>query len=155
MQLVLEAREREETAAIACAPVPWVGSKLAGAATDVAGRVDSGVWSRKALTSVGLKLHGVVMGFVFTGASRYDTQAVVELLDSFAHHLKRLLGDSASNNAALPTFLLTYHSGALFVSVKVNQLPGRCKSHCTCPNILRNVPGACSPGRLLNSRLIV
>ena len=33
------------------------------------------------------------MGFLLTGASHYDDQAVVELLDSFAHHLKRLLGD--------------------------------------------------------------
>ena len=55
----------------------------------------------------GLKLHsvvsltGVVMGFLLTPASRYDNQPVVELLDSFAHHLKQRLGDGAYNDAAL------------------------------------------------------
>ena len=48
--------------------------------------------SSKALKYFGLKLHsvvsltGVVMGFLLAGASRYDNQAVVELLDSFGHH---------------------------------------------------------------------
>ena len=67
--------------------------------------------SSKALKYFGLKLHsvvsltGVVMGFLLAGASHYDNQAVVELLDSCAHHLKRLLGDGAYNDAALQHFL--------------------------------------------------
>ena len=79
----------------------------------------------------GFKLHsvvsltGVVMGFLLTGASRYDNQAVVDLLDSFAHHLKRLLGDGAYNDAALQTFLEQYRAVELLAPVKVNQQPVR------------------------------
>ena len=100
---------------------------------DFAGRAEYGVCSSKALKYFGLKLHsvvsltGVVMGFVLTGASHYDNQAVVELLDSFAHHLKRLLGDGAYNDAALQNFLAQYRSVELLAPVKVNQQPIRCR----------------------------
>jgi hypothetical protein len=50
---------------------------------------------------------------------------VVELLDSFAHHLKRLLGDRAYNDAALQNFLS--RSLELLAPVKVNQQPVRSK----------------------------
>jgi hypothetical protein len=52
---------------------------------------------------------------------------VVELLDSFAHHLKRLLGDGAYNDAALQNFLEQYRCVELLAPVKVNQPPVRCK----------------------------
>jgi len=100
---------------------------------DFAGRAEYGVCSSKALKYFGLKLHsvvsltGVVMGFVLTGASHYDNQAVVELLDSFAHHLKHLLGDGAYNDAALQTFLEQYRALELLAPAKVNQPPIRSK----------------------------
>ncbi len=81
----------------------------------------------------GLKLHsvvsltGVVMGFVLTGASRNDNQPVVELLGSFAHHLKWRLGDGAYNDAALQTFLEQSRSLEVLAPVKVNQAPVRSK----------------------------
>ena len=87
----------------------------------------------KAMKYFGLKLHsvvsftGVVMGFLLTPASRYDNQPVVELLDSFSHHLKRLLGDGAYNDAALQTFLEQYRSLELLAPTKVNQQPVRSK----------------------------
>src|SRR5207248_8336664 len=90
LQVVLDGLEMEETAVIDSAPVPCVGYKRAKHASDFAGRAEYGVCSSKALKYFGLKLHsvvsltGVVMGFVLTGASHYDNQAVVELLDSFA-----------------------------------------------------------------------
>src|SRR5258708_6102197 len=65
--------------------------------------------------------------FRLPGASHYDNQAVVELLDSFAHHLKRLLGDGAYNDAALQTFLEQYRSVELLAPVKLNQQPVRSK----------------------------
>ncbi len=131
LQVVLDALQLEETAAIDSAPVPCVGYKRAKHVSDFAGRADYGVCSSKAMKYFGLKLHsvvsltGVVMGFVLTGASRYDNQAVIELLDSFAHHLKRLLGDGAYNDAALQTFLEQYRSLELLAPVKVNQPPIR------------------------------
>jgi len=118
LQVVLDALELEETAVIDSAPVPCVGYKRAKATSDFAGTADYGVCSSKALKYFGLKLHsvvsltGVVMGFLLTGASHYDNQAVVELLDSFAHHFTRLLGDGAYNDAALQTFLKQYQLGA-------------------------------------------
>jgi hypothetical protein len=127
LQLVLDALALEETAAIDSAPVPCVGYKRAKAASDFAGRADYGVCSSKALKYFGLKLHsvvsltGVVMGFLLSGASCYDNQPAVELLDSFAHHLKRLLGDGAYNDVALQTFLAQYRSVELLAPVKVNQ----------------------------------
>src|SRR5205085_7544156 len=98
-----------------------------------AGMAEYGVCSSKALKYFGLKLHsvvsltGVMMGSLLTGASHYDNQAVVELLDSFAHHLKHLLGDGAYNDAALQNFLAQYRSVELLAPVKVNQQPIRCR----------------------------
>ena len=133
LQIVLDALQLEETAAIDSAPVPCVGYKRAKHASDFVGMADYGVCSSKAMKYFGLKLHsvvsltGVVMGFLLTGASRYDNQPVVELLDSFAHHLKRLLGDGAYNDVALQTFLEQYRSLELLAPVKVNQAPTRSK----------------------------
>src|SRR5437016_5472299 len=133
LQVVLDALEMEETAAIDSAPVPCVGYKRAKRASDFAGTAEYGVCSSKAMKYFGLKLHsvvsltGVVMGFLLTGASRYDNQAVVELLDSFAHHLERLLGDGAYNDAALQNFLKQYRSVELLAPVKLNQQPVRSK----------------------------
>ena len=133
LQVVLDALEREETAAIDSAPVPCLGYKRGKQASDFAGTAEYGVCSSKAMKYFGLKLHsvvsltGVVMGFLLTGASHYDNQAVVELLDSFAHHLKRLLGDGAYNDATLQTFLEQYRSVELLAPVKVNQQPIRSK----------------------------
>src|SRR5947207_6392165 len=133
LQIVLDALQLEETAAIDSAAVPCVGYKRAKAASDFVGTAQYGVCSSKAMKYFGLKLHsvvsptGVVMGFLLTGASHYDNQVVVELLDSFAHHLKRLLGDGAYNDAALQTFLEQYRSLELLAPVKVNQQPIRCR----------------------------
>jgi len=131
LQVVVDALELEETAVIDSAPVPCVGYKRAKASSDFAGTADYGVCSSKALKYFGLKLHsvvsltGVVMGFLLTGASHYDNQAVVEVLDSFAHHFKRLLGDGAYNDADLQTFLKQYRSVQVLAPVKVNQQPVR------------------------------
>src|SRR5712691_5508876 len=133
LQVVLDALELEETAVIDSAPVPCVGYKRAKHSSDFAGTADYGVCSSKAMKYFGVKLHsvvsltGVVMGFLLTGASHDDNQAVVELLDSFSHHLKRLLGDGAYNDAALQTFLEQYRSLELLAPVKLNQQPVRSK----------------------------
>ncbi len=133
LQVVLDALELEETAAIDSAPVPCVGYKRGKQATDFAGTAQYGVCSSKAMKYFGLKLHsvvsltGVVMGFLLTGASHYDNQAVVELLDSFSHHLKRLLGDGAYNDGTLHNFLEQYRSVELLAPVKLNQQPVRSK----------------------------
>src|SRR5437762_1209834 len=133
LQVVLDALEVEETAAIDSAPVPCMGYKRGKQASDFVGTAEYGVCSSKAMKYFGLKLHsvvsltGVVMGFLLTGASHYDNQAVVELLDSFAHHLKHLLGDGAYNDAALQNFLAQYRSVEVLAPVKVNQQPIRCR----------------------------
>src|SRR5438132_7462280 len=129
LQVVLDALALEETAAIDSAPVPCLGYKRAKHASDFVGTAEYGVCSSKAMKYFGLKLHsvvsltGVVMGFLLTGASHYDNQAVVELLDACAHHLKRLLGDGAYNDAALQTLLWQYRSVELLAPVKVKQPP--------------------------------
>lgn len=133
LQIVLDALQLEETAAIDSAPVPCVGYKRAKQASDFVGTAEYGVCSSKAMKYFGCKLHsvvsltGVIMGFVLTAANRYDNQPVVELLDSFAHHLKRLLGDGAYNDAALQTLLEQYRSVELLAPTKVNQQPVRSK----------------------------
>jgi hypothetical protein len=53
---------------------------------------------------------------------------VVELLDSFSHHLKRLLGDGAYNDAALQSYLQQHRSLQLLAPVKANQAPKRSSS---------------------------
>lgn len=64
---------------------------------------------------------GLILGFVLTGASHYDNQPVVELLDSFPHHLQWLLGDGAYNDAALESYLEQYRSLVLLAPAKANQ----------------------------------
>ncbi len=131
LQMVLEALQLEETAAIDSAPVPCVGYKRAKHASDFVGTADYGVCSSKAMKYFGYKFHsvvsltGIIMGFLLTPASRYDNQPVVELLDSFSHHLKQLLGDGAYNDAALQCYLAQYRSLQLLAPAKVNQLPKR------------------------------
>src|SRR2546421_12212882 len=111
LQIVLDALQMEETAAIDSAPVPCVSYKRGKQSSDFVGTADYGVCSSKAMKYFGCKLHsvvslgGLILGFLLTPASRYDNQPVVELLDSFAHHLKLLLGDGASTDAALETSL--------------------------------------------------
>jgi Transposase DDE domain len=133
LQIVLDALLLEETAAIDWAPVPCVGYKRAKPASDFGGTAASGVWSSKAMKDFGCKRHsvvsltGVIMGWVLTAANSYDNQPVVELLDSFSHHLKRLLGDGADNDAALQNFLEQYRSVELLAPTRVNQQPVRSK----------------------------
>jgi hypothetical protein len=133
LQIVLDALQLEETAAIDSAPVPCVGYKRAKQASDFVGAADYGVCSSKAMKYFGCKLHsvvsltGVIMGFVVTAANSYDNQPVVQLLDSVAHHLKRLLGDGAYNDAALQAFLEQYRCVQLLAPTKVNQPAVRSK----------------------------
>jgi hypothetical protein len=134
LQLVLDALELSETAAIDSAPVPCVSYKRGKGASDFVGTADYGVCSSKAMKYFGYKLHsvvslsGLIMGFLLTPASRYDNQPVVELLDSFAHHLKLLLGDGAYNDAALESYLEQYRSLLLLSPAKGNQTPKRSPS---------------------------
>ena len=92
------------------------------------------VCSSKALKYFGCKLHtvvslsGLILGFLLTAASHYDNQPVVELLDSFSHHLQRLLGDGADNDAALESYLQQYRSLQLLSPAKANQTPKRSPS---------------------------
>jgi Transposase DDE domain len=134
LQVVLDAFALEETAVIDSAPVPCVSYKRGKEASDFGGTADYGVCSSKALKYFGCKLHtvvsltGLIMGFLLTPASRYDNQPVVELLDSFAHHLQRLLGDGAYNDAALESYLQQYRSLRLLSPAKGNQTPKRAPS---------------------------
>jgi Transposase DDE domain len=134
LQVVLDAFELEETAVIDSAPVPCVSYKRDKGASDFVGTADYGVCSSKALKYFGCKLHtlisltGLIMGFLLTPASRYDNQPVVELLDSFSHHLQRLLGDGAYNDAALESYLQQYRSLRLLSPAKGNQTPKRSPS---------------------------
>ena len=133
-QLVLDASELEETAAIDSAPLPSVSYKRSKQASDFVGTADYGVCSSKAMKYFGYKLHsvvslsGLIMGFLLTAANSYDNQPVVELLDSFSHHLKRLLGDGAYNDAALQRYLEQYRSLLLLAPAKANQAPKRSPS---------------------------
>jgi len=133
LQMVLDALALEETAAIDSAPVPCVGYKRGKQSSDFLGTADYGGCSSKAMKYFGCKFHsvvsltGVIMSFLITPASPYDNQPVVELLDSFAHHLKHLLGDGAYNDAALQSFLAQYRSLELLAPAKVNQQPQRSK----------------------------
>jgi Transposase DDE domain len=131
LQIILDALEQEETAVIDAAPVPCVGYKRSKADSDFAGKADYGVCSSKAMKYFGFKLHtivslsGVIMSFLLTPANRYDNQPVVELLDSFSHHLKHLLADGAYNDATLQTFLQQYRALELLAPAKVNQTAQR------------------------------
>jgi hypothetical protein len=134
LQLVLDAFELEETAVIDSAPVPCVSYKRSKGSSDFVGTADYGVCSSKALKYFGYKLHslvsltGLIMGFLLTPASRYDNQAVVELLDSFSHRLTLLLGDGAYNDAALESYLQQSRSLLLLSPAKSNQTPKRSSS---------------------------
>ena len=134
LQLVLDTLQLEETAAIDSAPVPCVSYKRGKQASDFVGMADYGVCSGKAMKYFGCKLHtvvslsGLIMGFLLTAASRYDNQPVVELLDSFSHHLQRLLGDGAYNDVALESYLHQYRSLHLLAPAKANQAPKRSPS---------------------------
>jgi hypothetical protein len=104
---------------------------------------DYGICSSKALKYFGCKLHsvvglsGIILGFLLTPANCYDNQPVVELLDSFSHHLTHLLGDGAYNDAALQCYLHQHRSWHLLAPVKENQAPRRSKSAQTQLNRLR------------------
>jgi hypothetical protein len=134
LQLVLDALELEEMAAIDSAPLPCVSYKRSKQASDFVGTADYGVCSSKAMKYFGCKLHtvvsltGLILGFLLTPASCYDNQPVVELLDSFSHHLKLLLGDGAYNDAALQSYLQQHRSLQLLAPAKVNQAPKRSSS---------------------------
>jgi hypothetical protein len=127
LQIVLDALQLEETATIDSVPVPCVAYKRGKHGSDFAGKADYGVCSSKAMKYFGFKLHtivsftGVVMSFLLTPANRYDNQPVVELLDSFSHHLKCLLGDGAYNDAPLQRFLEQYRSVQLLAPTKAKQ----------------------------------
>jgi hypothetical protein len=107
LKMVLEALQLEETAAIDSAPVPCVGYKRSKQTSDFRGTADYGICSSKAMKYFGCKLHsvvsltGLILGFLLTPASCYDNQPIVELLDSFSHHLSQVLGDGAYNDAVL------------------------------------------------------
>ncbi len=134
LQLVLDALHLEETAAIDSAPVPCESYKRSKQRSDFVGSADYGVCTSKAMKYFGYKLHTVVslsgriMGFLLTAASRYDNQPVVELLDSFSHHLKLLLGDGAYNDAALVSYLNQYRCLHLLAPAKANQAAKRSPS---------------------------
>jgi hypothetical protein len=133
LQIVLEALQLEETAAIDSAPVPCVSYKRSKQTSDFVGTADYGVCSSKAMKYFGCKIHsvvgltGIILGFLLTPANCYDNQPVVELLDSFSHHLTHLLGDGAYNDAALQSYLEQKHSLKLLAPVKANQEPIRSK----------------------------
>ncbi len=171
LQVVLEALEVEETAVIDSAPVPCMGYKRAKQASGFVGMAEYGVCSSKALKYFGLKLHsvvsltGVVMGFLLAGASHYDNQAVVELLDSFPitssicwetgptmtrryraswSNIARCscsLQSSATNSRCGPS---RRKSSSIACASSVKRSMRSCKSNCICPNTTPKVPGACS-----------
>jgi hypothetical protein len=60
LQIMLDALQLEETAAIDSAPVPCVSYKRSKQASDFVGSADYGVCSIKAMKYFGCKLHGVV-----------------------------------------------------------------------------------------------
>jgi Transposase DDE domain len=134
LQLVLDALDREDMAAIDSAPLPCVSYKRSKQASDFVGTADYGVCQSKAMKYFGCKLHtvvsltGLILGFLLTPANCYDNQPVVELLDSFSHHLQQVLGDGAYNDAALQSYLEQHRSLHLLAPAKVNQAPKRSSS---------------------------
>ncbi|GAC1684690.1 MAG: hypothetical protein NVS9B9_06710 [Ktedonobacteraceae bacterium] len=79
----------------------------------------------------------MILGFLLTPANCYDNQPVVELLDSFAHHLSHVLGDGAYNDAALQSYLQQERALKLLAPVKETQVPIRSKQAQTQLNRLR------------------
>lgn len=146
LHVVQQAQQMEETAAIDSAPVPCVSYKRSKKASDFVGYADYGVCSSKAMKYFGVKLHslvglsGTILGFLLTPASQYDNQPVVELLDSVAHHLKRLLGDGAYNDQALESYLQQYRALLLLAPAKVNQ---RAKRSAADPKLLNGLRLIC------------
>lgn len=65
------------------------------------------------------------MGVMLTGASPSDHQPVGALRDSFSHHLTRVLGDGASNDADLQRTRSPSRSLTLLAPVMVNHLSVR------------------------------
>lgn len=102
VQIVRDALQCEETAAIDSARVPCVSDTRSTQTSDCVGTADSGVCSSTAMKSFGctiqsvVGLRGVILAFLLTPASCSDTQPVMELLDSFPHHLTSMLGDGTS-----------------------------------------------------------
>src|SRR5256885_12957538 len=87
---------------------------------DFVGMAEYGVCSSKALKYFGLKLHsvvsltGVVMGFVLTGASHYDNQAVVEARNYERAtveglHMRQFLGYSRCSGILFTRVILDDH----------------------------------------------
>jgi hypothetical protein len=75
LQLVVEALEVEETAAIDSAPVPCVSYKRSKQSSDFVGRADYGVCSSKAMKYFGCKLHSVVsLSGLILGLPRHSSQ---------------------------------------------------------------------------------
>jgi hypothetical protein len=105
LQLVLEALQREETAAIDSAPLPCVSYKRSWQTSDFLGTANYGGCHSEAMKSCGCKIQSVVglaemiLGFLLAPASCSGHQPVG--LDSFAHHLTCLPGDGASHDAVL------------------------------------------------------
>lgn len=131
VQIVLDALALEETAISDSAPVPCVGDKRSTRQSDVLGVADDGVCCCKARTDVGCTLHGIVsrsgglMSFVLTPANTSEHQPVVEVLDSFCHHLTHVLGDGADNDAQRQQCLRHARDLAVVAPVTVNQPPVR------------------------------
>jgi hypothetical protein len=67
----------------------------------------------------------VIRSFVLTNAAPYDNQPVAELLDSFRHQFKDLLGDGAYNDEQLQAYLKQYRDLNLLAPTKKNQRPAR------------------------------
>jgi hypothetical protein len=127
LNLVQESLCAEETAVIDSAPVPCVSYKRSKQASDFVGTAAYGVCKSKELKYFGDKFHslvslnGLILGFLHTGANNYDNQPVVDLLESCVHHLQRVLGDGAYNDAAFESYLEQSRSLVLLSPAKANQ----------------------------------
>lgn len=143
LQVVLDALELEQTAAVDSAPVPCVGRKRDKSHSSFSGFADYGICSSKAMKYFGCKIHtvvgltGTILGYLLTSAAPYDNQPLTELLDSIPHNLKHLLGDGAYNDEKLQEYLKQYRSLILFAPTKVNQQPKRPKKEQKNQNRLR------------------
>jgi hypothetical protein len=125
LQIILDTLQMEETATIDSVPVPCVSYKRGKEGSDFVGKAAYGVCNSKSMKYFGFKLHtvvsltGVVMSFLLTPANRHDNQPVIELLDSVSHHLKRLIGDGAYNDAALQGYLEQYRELVVLAQTQV------------------------------------
>lgn len=143
LQVVLDALELEQTAAVDSAPVPCVGRKRDKSRSNFSGFADYGICSSKAMKYFGCKIHtvvgltGTILGYLLTSAAPYDNQPLTELLDSIPHNLTHLLGDGAYNDEKLQEYLKQYRSLTLLAPTKVNQQPKRPKEQQKAQNRLR------------------